>query len=107
MDPFTGIATYLLGRLKQGVWAQWMRFLFELIFSGVVSFLFVAGGALVATRNWPAGIGAGMIAAGIYSTALFRRESSKLTKGMMVVLPSEEAAEEMTAQVQEIDKSQK
>jgi predicted phage tail protein len=107
MDPFQGLADFILGRLKQGVWAQWARFIFELAFSAIVSFLVVGGGALISTRNWPVGIGSGMVAAGIYATALFRRESSKLTKGMMVVLPSEEAAEEITAEVQEIDKSQK
>ena len=40
MNPFDALATFVLGKIKEGIWAQWLRFLFELGFSAIASFLF-------------------------------------------------------------------
>ena len=104
MNPFDALATFVLGRIKEGVWAQWLKFLFELAFSAVVSFLFICGSVLCAAHNELEAIGAGMIAAALSLTVLFRRESSKLTKGMLVILPSAEAAKEIATDFQTIQK---
>ena len=105
MNPFDAIATFVLGKIKEGIWAQWLRFLFELLFSALVSFLFTCGTVLVSTRSAALAIGSGMIVASLSLTVLFRRESSKLTKGMLVVLPSAEAAKELATDFQTIQKS--
>ena len=104
MNPFAGLAEYLLGRLKQSTINLWARFLFELAFSAGVSFLFVCGSVMVSTRSGILGIGSGMIAASISATVLFRRESSKLTRGMLAVIPSEEAVKELSTGLQTIEK---
>ncbi len=104
MNPWTGLAELLLGYMRQNQVAQWLRFIFELLFSGFVSFLFICGSVLIATKLYSLAIGAGMIAAAVSMTALFRRESSKLTKGMLVVLPSQEAAKEISTDLQSIQK---
>lgn len=104
MNPFDAIATLILGKIKDGIWAQWLRFLFELLFSAVVSFLFTCGSVLVSTKSAAIAIGSGMIVASLALTVLFRRESSKLTKGMLVVLPSAEAAKELATDFQTIEK---
>jgi len=104
MNPLEPVATFFLGWMKQSLVGQWLRFLFELAFSAGVSFLFVCGSVMVSTRSGILGIGSGMIAASISATVLFRRESSKLTRGMLAVIPSEEAVKELSTGLQTIEK---
>jgi hypothetical protein len=104
MNPFDALATLVIGKIKEGIWAAWLRFLFELSFSAAVSFLFICGTVLVGTDSWTVAIGTGMVVASIALTVLFRRESSKLTKGMLVVLPAAEAAKEITTDLETIQK---
>ncbi len=107
MNPLDALATFVLGRIEQGVWSQWLKFLFELLFSAVVSFLFICGSVLATTRSPSVAIGSGMVMAAIAMTTLFRREKNKLTKGMLVVLPSAEAAQEIATDLQTIQKPEK
>jgi hypothetical protein len=105
MNPFDALATFILGRIKQGLYTQWLKFLFEMAFSAVVSFLFTCGTVLVSGRSAALAVGSGMVMAAIVMTVLFRRESSRLTKGMLVVLPGDEAAQEMATGLQVIQKA--
>lgn len=105
MNPFDAIASFVLGKIKEGIWAAWLRFLFEMGFSAVVSFLFICGTVLATTKSPAVAIGSGMVMAAIAMTTLFRREKSKLTKGMLVVLPSAEAAQEIATDLQTIQKN--
>jgi len=105
MDPFAGLADFILGRLKESLLGQWFKFLFEMAFSGLASFLFVCGCVLVTTKSWAGGAGGGMIAASVSMISLFRKEQSRLTKGMLVVLPAEEATKELATDLQNIAKS--
>lgn len=105
MNPFDAIASFVLGKIKEGIWAAWLRFLFEMGFSAVVSFLFICGSVLATTKSPSIAIGSGMVMAAIAMTTLFRREKSKLTKGMLVVLPSAEAAQEIATDLQTIQKN--
>jgi hypothetical protein len=104
MNPFDAIASFVFDKIKEGVWAQWLKFLFELCFSAVVSFLFTCGTLLASTHSDSTAIGAGMVMAAICLVTLFRREKSKLTKNMLVVLPSAEAAQEIATDLQTIEK---
>jgi hypothetical protein len=104
MNPFDALAKFVLGRIEQGVWAAWLKFLFELAFSAVVSFLFSCGGMLLAGEGEAKSIGLGMIWAAMALVYLFRRERSKLTAGMIVALPGDEAARELAANFQTIQK---
>jgi uncharacterized protein (TIGR04206 family) len=106
MNPFEGLATFVLGWMKQTAMAAWFKFLFELAFSAVVSFLFVCGSVLIASENWPLAVGSGMIAAAVAVTALFRKEQSRLTRGLLVVLPEGEAAKEIQTDLQTITKKE-
>ena len=105
MDPFAGLADFILGRLKESLLGQWFKFLFEMAFSGIASFLFIGGSFLVTTKSWPIGVGSGMISAAVSMISLFRKEQSRLTKGMLVVLPAEEATKELATDLQNIEKS--
>jgi len=107
MDPLGDLAAFVLGRIKQGLYAQWLKFLFELGFSAVVSFLVMTGIPLVAGESAGFAIGDGMLWAGMAMVYLFRRERSKLTAGMIVALPGDEAAKELAASFQTIEKTDK
>jgi hypothetical protein len=104
MDPLGDLATFVLGRLKQSATAQWFKFLFELGFSAVVSFLFGCGTLLFGRAPAGVAVGFGMIWAAMAMTYLFRRETSRLTRGMLVALPGDEAAKELAAGFQTIEK---
>ncbi len=119
MDVFAGLAGFVLGKLKQSAVAQWWRLLFELIISGVLSFLrgfavsVAALGAsdltsathLEAALVFVLSLGAGAGWAAISMTVLLRSEQAKLLRGMTFVLPGDEAAAEINADVQMIHKS--
>ena len=105
MNPFDAIASFVFDKIKEGIWAAWLKFLFELSFSAIVSFLFITGSVLVSGQPAGVAIGSGMIVASLALTVLFRRESSKLTRGMLVVLPEAEAAKEIATDFQTIQKS--
>jgi hypothetical protein len=58
------------------------------------------GTLLAVGRAWETSLGAAMVAVAVVLTAMFRR--SPLTRGMMIVLPAEEAAKEMQTNLQTI-----
>jgi len=101
------LGSFIVEKIKEGVWASWLKFLFEMSFSAIVSFLFTCGTVLVTTRSYPVAIGSGMILAAIAMATLFRRERSRLTKGMLVVIPEAEATEEIATDLQTIQKPDK
>ena len=107
MDPFQGLADFVLGKLKQSAIALWLRFLFEIVFSATVSFLLTSGSVLVASRSWPLAVGSGAITAAVVMTVVFRKETSRLTRGMFVVLPALEANQELQTDLQTIQKPEK
>ena len=104
MNPFDALATFVLGKLKQSATAAWFKFLFEMGFSAITSFLVIFGSVLVSTKSWATAVGTGAITASVALTYLFRKESSRLTKGMLVVLPELEADKELNTDLQTIQK---
>ncbi|HZW92624.1 MAG TPA: hypothetical protein VFF64_06595 [Candidatus Eremiobacteraceae bacterium] len=102
MNPFDGLAHYLLGRLEQKIIQGWARFLFQMAFSAFVSFCFVCGSVMVSTKSVITGVGSGLVIVAIVLTVFFR--TSKLTAGMIAVLPSAEAAQEIVTGIQTITK---
>lgn len=107
MNPFDALAIFVLGKIKEGLYAAWLKFLFEMLFSAVVSFLFACGSMLLGKAPAGVAIGFGMLWAAMAMTYLFRRETSRLTKGMIVALPAEEATKELNSNFQTIQKIEK
>lgn len=119
MDVASAVVDLVFDKLKVSATAAWLRFLFELIFSAIASFLTVAGSTLSTyaaasilkgtpfhgAAVWALSIGLGMSATAISLVSLFRRENSKLTRGMLAILPSNEAAAELEANLQTIQKA--
>jgi uncharacterized transporter YbjL len=109
VNPFTGLAEYFLGRIQQKVYQAWTRLLFQIAMSMLGSFLFIAGGTMVAAAAKFApsvalvlGLGSGMMFAAMVLVYFLRR--SPLTKDMMFVFPAEEAAREIETNFQTIQK---
>lgn len=102
VDPLGALADVVLGVYKERKVQAWIKLLFELTFSGLMSGLFTCGSTLIASRSWSVSIGSGMITLVVCSVYLFRR--SPLTKGMMLALPSEEADKELSTNLQVISK---
>ena len=90
-DVFEGLADLIIGKIKEGIWARWIKFIFELVISGGGSFLLTHGAVLLKTHSWMWAFGSAEIAAVLCVIALCRRESTRLLKGMFFVLPAEEA----------------
>lgn len=86
MDPFQGLADFVLGRLKQSAMALYLKAIFSMIASGVISFLLVCGTSLVSTRLWTVSVGSGMIVAAVALTLAFKQ--SDLAKKISIVVPS-------------------
>ena len=106
MNPFSVIAEFFLGVLKQKTLQNWLRLLFELFLSGLLTFMLIAGSTLlVPPHSWAIATGSGLVLAAVVMTVVFRR--SPLTKGMMLVLPSWEAAKEIETNLQVIQKGEK
>lgn len=82
---------------------QWAKLVFTMGFSGVTGFLFTTGTALTAHRPSLEAHGEGLIMAAVCMTALYR--TSPLTKGLIVVLPEEEATKEIGTDIQRIERN--
>lgn len=103
VDPFAALAQIILGIYNGRKVQQWISLLFQMAFSAVSTFLFVCGTSLATSRNWPISLGSGMISSALVLVIFFRR--SPLTKGMMAVLPQDEAKTEINTDIQVIERT--
>lgn len=92
MDPFQGLASFVLGWMKNSATALYLKAIFSMIASGAISFLLTCGTLLVSTRVWSVSVGAGMIVAAVTMTVAFRQ--SDLAKKVSIVVPELEQQDE-------------
>ena len=85
MDPFQGLAAFILGRLKQSAMVLYLKAIFSMLASSAISFLLVCGTSLVSTRQWTVSVGSGMIVAAVALTVAFKQ--SELAKKLAIVVP--------------------
>jgi hypothetical protein len=123
MNPFEGLAKFALGLIEQKTLQNWLKLLFEMIASGILTFMLTCGVFLIGSKlwaiyfpdfntgiavvpegDWALSIGLGLVTSAMMVIAVFRR--SPLSKGLMLVLPSWEAAAEIAANIQEIERNQ-
>lgn len=98
VDPFQWIDAWR----RTTKFFEWVRLCASLAFSGLTSFMFACGTALVANQSKPFSVGSGLVTGAVMMTVVWR--SSPLTKGTVVALPAEEAAKELNTNVQVITK---
>ena len=121
MDPFQGLASFVLGKLKQSAEMQLAKVLFQLLITAWGSFFLTCGGVLTtyalnhlvrgaafeSGAVWALALGSGMTVMVVCVTYWIRTDPSKLFKGMRFVLPSEEAAKELAQNVETLQKPEK
>jgi hypothetical protein len=107
MDPFNALASLITNRLEHAFISKWLKFLFEIAISSYISYLVIAGGALVSGAPWAVAKGLGMVAIAISVSVLLRRERSGLTAGMLFVFPAIEAEKELNTDLQILQKPDK
>lgn len=98
MDPFQGLAAFVLGRLKQSAMALWLKLLFTMFFSSSVTLAFFTGTVALKTGSLVTGFATGLIAASLVLVALFKL--SPLTKGLTIALPTQILNEEAKQDIQ-------
>jgi len=88
--------------IKKGIWATWLKFLFLLVFSAVVSYLTVNGGLL--SKGTPELIarGFGQLAAAGALVLCFIVNGAKLFKGMSAIIPNQEVVAALETQYQQV-----
>lgn len=88
-DPFAAIADIIVGWHKAGQLEGWLKLLFSVSYSFVISFCTASGASLVAGGSGKASLGYGLLSGAAMSFVSFQNASSKLTKGITVVVPQE------------------
>ena len=88
--------------IKKGIWAEWLKLLFLLIFSAAVSYLVVDGGALVKGMPELIARGYGYLAAAGALTLCFTINGAKLFKGMTAIIPNQEAIAALETEFQQV-----
>jgi hypothetical protein len=81
---------------------EWARLWASLTFTGIVSFAFTCGSALMTGEAKAFAIGSGLASAAVMMTVVWR--TSPLTKGTTVALPAAEAKAELEVNQQVITK---
>jgi hypothetical protein len=120
-----GIAKFVLGLIEHKVLQGWIRLLFSMLGSGILTFMLVCGGSLVGVKtlvlifgasvanalpsslpagDWGFSVGLGFVFSAVMMIAVFRRDP--LSKGIMFVLPSWEAAAELNTNIEVIEPQQ-
>ena len=88
--------------IKKGIWAEWLKLLFLLIFSAVVSYLVVDGGALVKGIPELIARGYGYLAAAGALTLCFITNGAKLFKDMSAIIPNQEVIAQLETEFQKV-----
>ncbi len=115
------IAKLILGLIEKKILQGWIRLLFSMVGSGVLTFMLVCGGSLIGgnvlsllfgtavdgalpaslpSGDWGFSIGLGLVISALMIVAVFRRDP--LSRGILFVLPSWEAAAEMATNTETI-----
>jgi hypothetical protein len=102
MDVFQGLASFVLGRLKESAYSLWFRLIFSLIFSATVTGTFVTGAVTLKTGSLVIGFASGLMSSSLIMLAVF--QGSKLSKGLTIAVPKEIIDTENNEAIQTITK---
>ena len=100
------IGNFIWDEIKKGIWAQWLKLLFLLLFSGVVSYLSVDGLCLKSGMPELVSRGNGYLAAAGALILCFAVNGAKLLKGMTAIVPNQEVVAELEQQFTKIQPDQ-
>jgi hypothetical protein len=100
------IGNFIWDEIKKGIWAEWLKLIFLLIFSGLVTFLFVDGGILIAGGEELVARGYGYTAAAGSLVVCFVTNGAKLMKGMSAIIPNAEVVAQLETEFQKVQPNQ-
>jgi hypothetical protein len=101
MDPFEGLADFVLGKLKQSAIALWLKLLFTMGLSFTVTLCFFTGTVGLKTGSLTAGFATGLVASSLVLLGLFRM--SPLCKRLLIAVPTEILQAEESGNLQRVD----
>jgi hypothetical protein len=101
------IGNFIWDEIKKGIWAQWLKLLFLLVFSGIVTFLSVDGGCLLRGSSELVARGNGYVAAAGALILCFLANGAKLLKGMTAIVPNQEVVAALENQFTQLQPGQK
>ena len=87
MDPFQGLASFILGRLKQSATSLWLKLIFTMTLSATITLCFFTGTVTLKTGSLQTGFATGLVMVALVLLALFKM--SPLTKNLVIALPTE------------------
>lgn len=96
------IGNFIWDEIKKGIWAQWLKLLFLLLFSGVVSYLSTDGWCLIHGSPELVARGNGYVAAAGALVLCFLINGAKLMKGMTAIVPNQEVVATLETQFQQL-----
>jgi hypothetical protein len=100
------IGNFIWDEIKKGIWAQWLKFLFVLVFSAVVSYLTVDGYLLAKGGEELIARGTAYLAAAGALTLCFLVNGARLMKGMTAIIPNQEVIATLETEFQQIKPDQ-
>jgi len=96
------IGSFIWDEIKKGIWAQWLKLCFLLIFSAVVTYLAVDGGMLMGGTSELVARGYGYSSAAGALILCFITNGAKLMKGMSAIIPNQEVVAALATQFQKV-----
>jgi hypothetical protein len=96
------IGNFIWDEIKKGIWAQWLKLLFLLVFSGLVTYLVVDGSYLMAGKSELVARGYGYTSAAGALILCFVTNGAKLMKGMSAIVPNQEIVATLTTEFQKV-----
>jgi hypothetical protein len=96
------IGNFIWDEIKKGIWAQWLKLIFLLVFSAVVTYLAVDGGMLMGGTSELVARGYGYSSAAGALILCFITNGAKLLKGMSAIVPNQEVVATLATQFQKV-----
>jgi len=105
LDIASAGAEFILGKMKQSMISMYLKAIFAMTASGIITFLFVCGSALVGDAPWPKAIGAGMLSSSLVIVGAFL--ATDLAKKVALILPKILVAQQKLQGLEEVKKEKK
>ena len=101
MDPFGALAEFVLGKLQQSAVSLWLKLLFTMGLSFMVTLCFFSGTVALKTGSLTTGFATGLVASSLVLLGLFRM--SPLCKKLLIAVPAEILQAEEKQELQKVE----
>lgn len=88
-DPLGALATIIVGWHETSAASKWLKLVFGIVLSYLITFNTVAGGCLIAKMGWAVSVGSGMVTGAAMALTAYLRANAKLTEGIVIAIPQQ------------------